>query len=293
MDRTDDQTRPPVGDPSPTDVSPDTASPRTGTSASPHPETSADPHPETSAGPHPATSADPRAEASVRLSVGATAWLGVRRCLPLTLGVVPFGIAFGAAATEQGLTTLGAVSMSVVVFAGASQLAVLELLRADAPLMILVLVAVFINLRLALYGGSLAGHFTTRATPVRALMAYLITDQIFALSVVRFEEPGGRRHRIAFFLGGALTIWLAWQVGTLVGAVLGARAPGELSIDFVAPLVFIALAVPAMRDRADLAAALAAVLTFVLLHGLPYGLPLILAVVVGLTVGTVTGAKIP
>ncbi|MEM9459759.1 MAG: AzlC family ABC transporter permease [Myxococcota bacterium] len=243
---------------------------------------------------HPREDPSPRDDAcSDAPSARAAAVMGVRRCLTLALGVLPFGIAFGATATELGLGAGHSAAMSVMIFAGAAQMAVLELWRAGASLAVLVMVAVVINLRLGLYGGALARSFPTRPTARRALMAYLITDQLFATSLARFGEPGGQRHRVAFFVGGGLTLWLAWQLGTVLGATLGAQAPPSLGIDFVAPLVFIALAVPGLRDRADVAAAIAAVLTFVALPDLPRGLPLVLAAAVGLIIGTVVDTRTP
>ncbi|MCH9688037.1 MAG: AzlC family ABC transporter permease [Deltaproteobacteria bacterium] len=192
--------------------------------------------------------------------------LGMRRTAALALGIVPFGIATGVAATEAGMSALEAVAMSVIVFAGASQLAVIELTSSGASIVTLVVVAVVINLRLSLYSASLAEPFGHLPRLRRAALAYLVTDQAFALSTTRWSEPGEQPHRTAFYLGAGCTLWLSWQLGTALGATLGVAAPPSLGLDFAAPLAFIALAVPTLREGTDGAVAIVSVLAYLGLH---------------------------
>ncbi len=219
------------------------------------------------------------------MSAGRHFLLGMRRSAALAVGAVPFGIATGVAATEAGLAPLEAVMMSVVVFAGAAQLALLELAPTGVPGAMLVLVAVVINLRFFLYGTSLASSFTGLSRRRRAGLAYLLTDQAFAVSAARFAEPEGQEHRASFYLGAATTLWVAWQVGTALGATVGMQAPDSLGLDFAAPLAFIALAVPALRDRTDRVVAVVSVVAYLGLRWLPASSGLVAAVVVGLVAG--------
>src|SRR6056297_1149912 len=84
---------------------------------------------------------------------------GVRAALPSLFGLIPFGLVAGIAAVDAGLSPLQAVGLSFVVFAGASQLAAVDLLSQDASLAVVVVTAVVINLRMAMYSASIAPYF--------------------------------------------------------------------------------------------------------------------------------------
>jgi len=115
-------------------------------------------------------------------------WAGVRDVSPLLLGIVPFGLVAGIAAVNAGLGLAEAVGMSVIVFAGASQLAAIELIGSNAPLAVVVGTAVVINVRMVMYSASIAPHFADYGRRLRAGLAYVLTDQAYALSVAEFER---------------------------------------------------------------------------------------------------------
>jgi 4-azaleucine resistance transporter AzlC len=210
----------------------------------------------------------------------------VRDFAPIIAGVIPFGAIAGIAAVDAGLTIAQAIGMSVIVLAGASQLATIELLGQDAALITVVFTALIINARFVMYSASLASYAQPLRTAQKATMAYLLTDQAYAFSINRFTagpEPAGVR--FAYYLGVGLTLWVVWQVSTAAGALLGAFVPESLSLDFAIPLVFIALLVPGLHDRSDGVAAVTAGFVAVIAVGLPYNLSLISAAVVGVAVG--------
>jgi len=212
-------------------------------------------------------------------------WLATRRAMPLVLGTLPFGLVAGATAASVGLDWFAASAMSVIVFAGAAQLSALELMRADAPALVIVAAAVVINLRMVMYSAALAPRFRGVPGPMRALCAYILTDQSFALSALRFEEPEGTSHPVWFYLGASLPLWICWQITTVIGVVVGARVPPELSLEFAVPLIFIAMAIPAIRSRHGLVACGVSVGVVVLASSVPYGLGLILAAIAGVAAG--------
>lgn len=208
---------------------------------------------------------------------------GVRDSLPLLLGIVPFALVAGVAAAEAGLSLVQALGMSVFVFAGASQLAALELLGKDASLAVVVLTAAVINLRMLMYSASIAPHFRAATVRVRALLAYFLTDQAFALTIARYDtDDSGQRW---YYLGVSLALWGVWQVGTVLGVVVGAGVPKSWGLEFAVPLVFLALLVPALKDRESLVAGTAAGVVAVVGAGLPLNLGLVVAAVVGVTAG--------
>ena len=209
---------------------------------------------------------------------------GVRDMAPLLLGVAPFGIVAGIAAMDAGLSLVQAVGMSVVVFAGASQLAVLELLDQGAPLSVVVVTAVVINLRMLMYSASIAPYFQSFAARTKASLAYLLTDQAYALSISRYRSADGV-DRVAYYLGAASALWVVWQITTVAGAVAQAGIPESLGLEFAVPLVFLALLVPAMEDGPTTVAGLVGGTVAVVGTGLPLNLGLL----VGATVGIVAG----
>ena len=211
---------------------------------------------------------------------------GIRAAGPILVGIVPFALVAGITATNAGMTILEAVGMSVVVFAGASQLAAIDLIGSNAPFAVVVATAVVINLRMLMYSASIAPFFQSLSTRVRTLLAYLLTDQAYALSIAEYTRNADR-NRLWYYVGIAISLWLVWQVGTLIGAVVGAGVPASLGLDFALPLVFLALLVPAMKDRGTTTAGLVAggVALVVTAVGVPLGLDLPVAAVSGLVAG--------
>jgi 4-azaleucine resistance transporter AzlC len=216
---------------------------------------------------------------------------GVKAILHILLGVAPFSMISGIAAVENGLLPIHGIGMSIIVFAGAAQLAGLQLIGAGAPAIVSILTAWMINLRFMLYSASLSPHFKDRSTRWKALLAYLLTDQAYAVSIIEFENRKDKPGKHWFYFGAAVGLWLTWQVGTALGVFLGTQVPDSWSLDFAIPLTFIALVVPALRDRPALVAGLLAGLIASLGAGLPYNLGLPLAVVTGIGVGMLLERK--
>ena len=210
-------------------------------------------------------------------------WRAVRDFSPLILGVVPFGTVAGIAAIEAGLDFSHAMGFSIIVLAGAAQLASIALIGDNATLVVVVATALIINARFLMYSASLAPHFAGLSLPRRALAAYLLTDQAYAFSITRYrDEPWDARQRLTYYLGVGGTLWLVWQASTALGAALGAGVPEGWSLDFAVPLVFLALLVPAIRDKADGLAATVAGALAVLAAALPYNLALPIAALAGI-----------
>jgi predicted branched-subunit amino acid permease len=134
----------------------------------------------------------------------------------------------------------------------------------------------------------LAPHFRRLPAGWKGLLSYLLTDQAYAATITRFDagetEESDKRW---YYLGVALAIWVAFQAATLAGVFLGAWASGGWSLDFVLPLIFIALAVPAIKDRTTGVAALSAGLVAVFAAAMPLNLGLISAALVGVLGGLV------
>jgi 4-azaleucine resistance transporter AzlC len=235
--------------------------------------------------------ARPRAEviASSRDTAGAldraTLAAGARASLPILLGVAPFGVVTGVAVAAGGIGPLEALAMSVIVFAGASMLAAMQLLAADAPVALIVLTALFINLRFMMYSASLRQHLGGLPLRWKLPLAYMLADNPYALCIARYTDHPKDAHKLEFYLGVSATVWLVWQLAVLAGALVGSGLPASWRLEFAAPLAFIAISVPLLL------AALAAAATVVLAHGLPLRLGLALAAVAGIATGLLAEKK--
>lgn len=224
-------------------------------------------------------------------------WKGVRAELPILLGVMPFGLIYGVLAVEAGLDAFAAQAMSAVVFAGSAQFILAQLVAAGASAVVMVLTVAVVNLRHLLYSASVAPYLQHLSPAWKSLLAYFLTDEAFAVVIIYYEQTGPpprdphRDQRHWYFLGAGFALWATWQLSTAAGIFLGAQVPASWSLDFTLALTFIALSVPAMRDRAGLAAALSAGVVAVAGARLPYGLDLIGAALVGIAVGLLVESR--
>lgn len=212
---------------------------------------------------------------------------GLRAYAPLVIAIIPFGLVFGivAAGSDVGPWLGGATS--VVIFAGAAQLATLQLIDAGAAGAVVIATALVINARHLMYSAALAPGFREFPRTARFVLPYLLTDQAFAISIVRFgqvEEPVYRRW---YFTGAGLGLWVTWQFSTVTGIVVGAQVPGSWSLDFAIPLMFVILLVPTIKGRPELIAAAVGAGVAVAAANAPYGLGLMIGAVSGVVAGVV------
>ena len=183
---------------------------------------------------------------------------GVIAVTPLLVGVIPFGLVAGAAPVDAGLGGGIAIGLSTVVFAGASQLAMVDVLGGGGSVAVAVLTAWTINLRLMLYSASLSPFLARESRASRAGIAYVLTDQAYAVSITRWSGGGhaaAPERRLPFYFGAALALWVNWQICTIVGVLIGSAIPDSLPIEFAVPLVFLVLLVPTLSSTPAVAAA--------------------------------------
>lgn len=210
---------------------------------------------------------------------------------PILLGVIPFGLIYGVLAVGAGLPVSVAIAMSSIVFAGSSQFVAAQLFSASAPGLIIVLTTAVVNLRHMLYSASVAPHIQHLRAPWKWLLAYLLTDEAYAVAITRYNKKESSPHLHWYFFGAGLTLWAAWQASSIVGVLLGAGIPASWSLDFTLALTFIALVFPALRDKASVASALAAGAVALLAAGLPLRLGLMAAALTGIVVGLIVEAS--
>ncbi|SLN63082.1 Inner membrane protein YgaZ [Pseudoruegeria aquimaris] len=212
---------------------------------------------------------------------------GLRQGLPFLIVIVPFATLFGVVASEAGLNVAQVLGFSFLVIAGASQFAAVQLMTENAPTLVIIGTALAVNLRMAMYSASLAPHIGTAPFWQRALVAYFLVDQAYAVSMVDYEERPQEpvAAKIAFFFGAITFVCPFWYGFTLAGALIGASIPPEYALDFAVPITFLAVVAPMLRTLAHVAAALTSIVLALALSALPYNLGLLAAAVAAMAVG--------
>ena len=148
---------------------------------------------------------------------------GVRAELPILLGVTPFGMIYGVLAMGAGLPVGAAMAMSSIVFAGSAQFVGAQLIRSGTPGMVIVLTTFIVNLRHMLYSASIAPHLAHLSRRWKWLLAYLLTDEAYAVTITRYNQAADSANKHWYLLGAGLALWSTWQVSTAVGIFLGAQ----------------------------------------------------------------------
>ena len=219
---------------------------------------------------------------------------GAAAVAPMLIGVVPFGLVAGATPPAEGFGVGAAIGFSTIVFAGASQLAALDVLSNGGSAVVAAIAACTINLRMLLYSASLAPFLSAEPLGRRLGMAYLMTDQAYAVSVAHWSEggpPAEPRRRVPYYLGAGLLLWGSWQLSTIVGAIVGSSVPDDVPLDFAVPLVFLVLLVPSLTNLPAVVAAvvggLAAVITA---EAGSANLSIVVGAVTGIAAGAVADA---
>jgi 4-azaleucine resistance transporter AzlC len=193
-----------------------------------------------------------------------------------------FGVTFGAVATASGLTVIEAVAMSAVMFTGASQFALVGVLGAGGSPLAGISAALLLGVRNAFYGVPLTRLLRPRGLR-RLLTAHFVIDETTAMAVGQRSPRAGR---FAFWTTG-ITLYTAWTVGTLAGALLGSGVDtSAFGLDAAAPAIFLALLWPQLsRERGPAVAVGAAVLALALVPVAPAGVPIIAAAGVAVLAG--------
>jgi len=197
----------------------------------------------------------------------------------MMLGAAPFGLIFGTLAAPSGLSSGGALGMSLIVFAGSSQFIALSLLAGKASLVVIMLTTFVVNLRHALYSASLLPHVAGLSQGWRAMLAFWLTDETYAVVQLRYGADDASPNKHWFQLGSSLAMYTNWFAWTVVGVLLGQTMPQlqQLGLEFAMAATFTGIVVPLLRNRPMVAAALVAAGVALLGRDLPYKLGLMLA----------------
>ena len=218
---------------------------------------------------------------TIRSSSLADFWRGYLALLPLWSGAIPAGVAYGVAARSAGLGVGETQLMSLVVFSAAGQIGAVSLIAGGASPLLLIGTVMALNAQLLLLGLAVGRQLQLSWT-ARLATAWLLTDGAYGVSL------GVGPLRLAVLLGAGASMYTGWNLGTALGAGIGAvlPSPGAFGIDLVAPLSFLAVLVPLVRSRpALLVAVVAGVTALLLVRVAPGGVAVLGAGLVGCAVG--------
>lgn len=205
--------------------------------------------------------------------------------LPILVGVAPFGLVAGAAVIHAGQGIAESIGMSVLVFAGASQIVATTIFGDHAPLWVALLTALIVNSRMFIYSTSIAPLLSDAPGWQRPFLGYMLVDQNYAsvMTQARFRED---IDVVPYYVGAWAALASVWQLTSLAGALLGNVIPAAWGLDFAVPLVFLAMLAPSLSNRTAVGVAVVTgVAAAVLVPLLPMQSGLVVALLGGMAYG--------
>ncbi len=205
-------------------------------------------------------------------------WLGAGHILPLCLAVLPWGVLAGSMAVSHGFSPLQSIGLSVFVFAGAAQLVTISMVAAGSGFIAICLTILIITAQHLLYALILREHVSSLPLKKRLPVAFLLTDELFALSV------GKRSYDFAYLMGAGLCFYLAWVGFTVIGVLLAASVPNlaDYHLDFSIVATFIAIIVPMIKRFSSLVGVVISLLLSLVLSSLDVSGAIVIAGLVGM-----------
>lgn len=215
---------------------------------------------------------------------------GMVQAVPMMMVIIPFALLFGVVALEAGIDLAQTMGFSILVLAGASQFTVVQLLSDNAPVWVVILSGLTVNLRLAMYSASLVPWLRGAGRWQKAWVAFTLVDQNYALAIQHYEKfpELTLKQRLMHFAGCASMICTAWIIFTWVGATIGTAIPDSIALDFAIPITFLAMIAPMLRTTPHLVACFTSILAALIFAGLPSGPGLLIAAPIGMAAGAYT-----
>ncbi|PXW95897.1 putative branched-subunit amino acid permease [Sphaerotilus hippei] len=210
---------------------------------------------------------------------------GMREMLPMLPGITAWGLVTGVAMVKSGLSVPLALLMSLLVYAGSSQLASLPLIAAQAPAWVIWLTAFVVNLRFVIYSVQWRLYFGGLPRQRRLLLGYFAADMNLAMFTRAWPEPRPQPGQQAYLLGGVAVLWPGWQVPSVLGIVLADAVPPAWGLGFAGTLALLALTCSLLIGRATWVSAGVASLAAVAAVAMPYKLNIVVAVAAAVAAG--------
>lgn len=210
---------------------------------------------------------------------------GLKAGIPVILGYIPVGIAYGVMGSQAGMSITETCSLSIFVFAGAAQMMAAGMVGQGATVLSIVITTFILNLRHLIMSTCVMERMQDGSRGQKLLASFGVTDESFAV----FTTTEEKNCRIYFFFGLILSTWAAWNLGTLIGAAASNVMPELVSKSLGISLyvMFIALLMPGLRGNGRLAllAGFTAVVNSILVQFMASGWALIIATLLGAFIG--------
>ncbi len=205
------------------------------------------------------------------------------------VGIAAWGLVTGVALVKGGMTVTMALVLTVTVFAGSAQLAVLPLLHAHNPLLVVWATALLVNVRFTIFAAASRKYFTKMTLPQRFVAGYLNGDLGFAMFMQRVGSADvvGTKEQWGYFYGGAAVNWVVWQVSSIAGIFLGGLAPTSWGLELAATLALVTVLIPMATRFPSIVGLIVSGVLAVALNSLPLRLGLLVAVLGGVSVALV------
>ncbi len=214
--------------------------------------------------------------------------------LPLVVAAIPFGVLYGALAQTNGMSIAFTMAMSLFVFAGSSQFIAVTLLAVHASPLVIIVTTLVVNLRHFLYALSLIPFVKNITQGRRALMAFWLTDESFAVTSLwlntQIETSTVDQNQLqSYYFGAAILMYVNWNICTVIGIYLGDRIP-ELSnygLEIAMVVAFIGIVVPLLINLPMWACAFTGAIVGLLTWDWPQKIGLIIAALTAIAVGVI------
>lgn len=211
--------------------------------------------------------------------------------IPIIPGIIPFGAVMGSVSSEAGLSFFQTVMMNVLVFAGAAQLAAVDLMKTETPVIIVLITGLIINLRFILYSAAYSPVMQKSKLLSRVYNSYFLTDQSYAVMSANEHRLSSNDQKIQFYLGAAVCMWFFWQISVIAGFIFGNFAPKSWALEYAIPLSFICLLIPSIKNKNYVIVAIFSAVLSVLLRPMPYNLGLIATASLSILLGIYLSRK--
>ena len=213
--------------------------------------------------------------------------LGVRDMASVGVGVGAWGLVTGVAMVKSGMSVPMALLMSLLVYAGSAQLAVIPLLAVGGPLWVVWLTAACVNLRFVIFSSMWRSYFQHLPLRQRLTLGYFSGDVIFVAFMKRYPKPIPEPNQVPYFWGAASVNWLAWQVPSIAGILLASEIPLSWGLGFAGVLALLGVLLSLIFDRATSIAMLVAASVAIAAFALPLKLNILVAIAAAVVAGLV------
>jgi predicted branched-subunit amino acid permease len=207
---------------------------------------------------------------------------GAKDCIPMLPGMVAWGLTMGVSMVNSGMSVLESVAMTLLVFAGSSQLAAIPLIAVGAPMWVILLTGLCVNLRFVVFSAHLRPYLMHLPRWKRLMSGYLVADLSYVQFVSRFPKPSTaateQQEQDAFLAGNTGLTWVAWMSASLLGIALAHQVPVQWGLGFAGILSLLGILCSLATSKLRIVAAAVSSFVAVVAYTLPLKMNIVVAI---------------